>query len=92
VTVNALHPASLMNTKMVIEAFGSSMTSIDEGAEAMLYVATSPDLDSVTGRYFDQQRLARAHDQAYDAAARRQLWDLSMRLTKLAPEAQHAGA
>jgi NAD(P)-dependent dehydrogenase (short-subunit alcohol dehydrogenase family) len=86
VTVNALHPASLMNTKMVYESFGSTMSTIEDGADAILYVATSHQLDSTTGRYFDQQRLARPHDQAFDAAARQRLRDLSLRLTKL-PEA-----
>ncbi len=94
VTVNALHPASLMNTKMVYESFGSTMSTVEDGADAILYVATSSQLDSTTGRYFDQQRLARPHDQAFDAAARRQLRDLSLRLTKLAgaTEAQPASA
>jgi NAD(P)-dependent dehydrogenase (short-subunit alcohol dehydrogenase family) len=94
VTVNALHPASLMNTKMVYESFGSTMNTIEDGADAILYVATSRQLDSTTGRYFDQQRLARPHDQAFDAAARHRLRDLSLRLTKLAgaPEAQPADA
>jgi NAD(P)-dependent dehydrogenase (short-subunit alcohol dehydrogenase family) len=93
VTVNALHPASLMPTKMVFEAFGGqTMSTIEDGADAILYVATSPDLAQTTGRYFDQKRMVRANDQAYDAEARKQLWDLSMRLTRLASEAQRAGA
>jgi NAD(P)-dependent dehydrogenase (short-subunit alcohol dehydrogenase family) len=85
VTVNALHPASLMNTKMVYESFGSTMSKVEDGADAILFIATSPTLDSTTGQYFDQKRLARANEQAYDAAARLRLWDLSMRLTNLAP-------
>jgi NAD(P)-dependent dehydrogenase (short-subunit alcohol dehydrogenase family) len=83
VTVNALHPASLMNTKLVIEAVGSAMTTVDDGAEAIRFVATSSTLDSTTGQYFDQTRLARANEQAYDAEARKRLWDLSMRLCGL---------
>jgi NAD(P)-dependent dehydrogenase (short-subunit alcohol dehydrogenase family) len=95
VTVNALHPASLMNTKMVYESFGSTMTTIEDGAKAMMYLATSPDLDATTGQYFDQTRRARANDQAYNAEARSKLWDLSLRLTHLAPapaEGAAAGA
>jgi NAD(P)-dependent dehydrogenase (short-subunit alcohol dehydrogenase family) len=87
VTVNALHPASLMNTKMVYEAFGSTMSTVEDGAEAILFVATSPKLDDTTGQYFDQKRLARANEQAYDAEARRRLWDLSMRLAGLTQSA-----
>jgi NAD(P)-dependent dehydrogenase (short-subunit alcohol dehydrogenase family) len=80
VTVNALHPASLMNTKMVLESFGSAWTTVEEGAEATLRLAISPELDSVTGRYFDGLREARANAQAYEPEARRRLWDLSEEL------------
>jgi NAD(P)-dependent dehydrogenase (short-subunit alcohol dehydrogenase family) len=87
VTVNALHPASLMNTKMVYESFGSTMSTVEDGADAIGYLATSPKLDATTGQYFDQKRLVRANEQAYDAAARKRLWDLSMRLSGLSQTA-----
>lgn len=40
VTVNALHPASLMNTKMVYEWFGYTMSTIEEGLEATLHLSS----------------------------------------------------
>jgi NAD(P)-dependent dehydrogenase (short-subunit alcohol dehydrogenase family) len=80
VTVNVLHPASLMNTKMVLESFGNAWTTVEEGAEATLRLATSPDLDGVTGRYFDGLREASANGQAYVPEARQRLWELSERL------------
>lgn len=83
ITVNALHPASLMNTKMVYESFGYNLSSVEDGLRAVLHLATSPKLDNVSGRYFDQQREARANRQAYDAHARRRLRELSERLTGL---------
>jgi NAD(P)-dependent dehydrogenase (short-subunit alcohol dehydrogenase family) len=83
VTVNALHPASLMNTKMVYETFGYTMSTVEEGVEATLRLAVSPDLDGVSGRYFDRLREARAHEQAYDPEARRRLWRLSEQLAGL---------
>jgi NAD(P)-dependent dehydrogenase (short-subunit alcohol dehydrogenase family) len=92
VTVNALHPSSLMPTKMVIEALGNQfMSTLEDGAHAIIYVATSPDLSRTTGAYFDRTRRVRALDQAYDAAARQKLWDLSMRLVGLSQASrQHA--
>jgi NAD(P)-dependent dehydrogenase (short-subunit alcohol dehydrogenase family) len=84
VTVNALHPASLMDTKMVYESFGYTMSTIEEGVAATLRLAVSPDLDGVSGRYFDRLREARAHEQAYDPDARRRLWRLSKQLVELA--------
>jgi NAD(P)-dependent dehydrogenase (short-subunit alcohol dehydrogenase family) len=84
VTANALHPASLMDTKMVRESFGYTMSTVEEGAAATERLAISPDLEGVSGRYFDGQREARAKDQAYDTAARERLWTLSERLCGLA--------
>jgi NAD(P)-dependent dehydrogenase (short-subunit alcohol dehydrogenase family) len=83
VTVNALHPASLMNTKIVYESFGYTMSTVEDGVEATLRLAVSPDLDGISGRYFDRLREARAHEQAYDPEARRRLWRLSEQLAGL---------
>jgi hypothetical protein len=79
--INSLHPASLMPTKMVFEYFGRTMSSIEDGVNAVMRLATDPGFDTVTGKYFDEQREARANAQAYDADARRQLWQLSEELT-----------
>ncbi|HEV2075686.1 MAG TPA: SDR family oxidoreductase [Thermoleophilaceae bacterium] len=80
VTVNALHPATLMDTNMVRENFGRASSSVEEGAEATVRLVTSPDLAGVTGRYFDGLEESAAHEQAYDEQARRRLWELSERL------------
>ena len=80
VTVNALHPASLMNTKMVHDTFGYTMSTVEEGTEAVIRLAASPDLEGVTGCYFDGSQEARANRQAYDAEARKMLWALSEEL------------
>jgi NAD(P)-dependent dehydrogenase (short-subunit alcohol dehydrogenase family) len=83
VSVNALHPATFMNTKMVHEAGSPIMSTIEDGLEATLALALPPELDGVTGRYFDGLHEARANSQAYDADARRRLWRLSEQLTGL---------
>jgi NAD(P)-dependent dehydrogenase (short-subunit alcohol dehydrogenase family) len=83
VTVNALHPATLMDTKMVRQSFGRAMSSVEEGVEATTRLIASPELEGVTGRYFDGTVESAAHDQAYDADARRRLWELSVRLCGL---------
>jgi NAD(P)-dependent dehydrogenase (short-subunit alcohol dehydrogenase family) len=80
VTANALHPATLMDTKMVLETFGHAVSTVQEGADATVRLVVSPELEGVTGRYYDGQREARASRQAYDAEARERLWALSERL------------
>jgi NAD(P)-dependent dehydrogenase (short-subunit alcohol dehydrogenase family) len=80
VTVNALHPATLMDTKMVRESFGRAMSTVEEGVEATLRLVAAPDLDGVSGRYFDGLQESTANPQAYDETARARLWELSERL------------
>jgi NAD(P)-dependent dehydrogenase (short-subunit alcohol dehydrogenase family) len=81
VTVNALHPATLMNTKMVL---GRPRSSVDQGVEAVVRLVADPGLDGVSGRFFDGTRESAAHGQAYAAGARRRLWQESERLTRAA--------
>ncbi len=84
VTVNSLHPATYMNTTMVRESGNSPMSSVEEGASAILRLAAAPELEGRTGLYFDRTRETQAHPQAYDEGARRRLRELSLRLTGLA--------
>jgi NAD(P)-dependent dehydrogenase (short-subunit alcohol dehydrogenase family) len=73
ITVNALHPATLMDTKMVLQNMGPPRSSVEEGVEAVVRLVADPELDGVTGRFFDGARESTAHRQAYDPAARRRL-------------------
>ena len=79
-TVNAVHPATLMDTGMVRRTFGRARSSVQEGVDAVARLAMSPDVDGVTGRYFEGTTEAAPHQQALDASARRRLWELSERL------------
>jgi NAD(P)-dependent dehydrogenase (short-subunit alcohol dehydrogenase family) len=81
VTVNAIHPATLMETKMVRDNLGRARSSVEEGVEAVVRLVTDPELDGVSGRFFDGLRESAPHAQAYDPDARRRLWDESERLT-----------
>ena len=83
VTVNCLHPATMMPTKIVVEAALPSVDTIRQGIDATVRLIASPDLEGVTGRFFDGHKEATAEDQAYDTSARRLLWDISERLVGL---------
>jgi NAD(P)-dependent dehydrogenase (short-subunit alcohol dehydrogenase family) len=83
VTVNCLHPATYMPTKMVFAARGSAVSTLEEGTEATMRLIADPELDGVSGRYFNGTREDAAEGQAYDEVARRRLWELSERLTGL---------
>jgi NAD(P)-dependent dehydrogenase (short-subunit alcohol dehydrogenase family) len=84
VTVNALHPATLMDTNMVRNSLGRPLSTVEEGRDATLRLIADPSLDGVSGRFFDGTRESQASAQAYDAEARRRLWDESARLSGVA--------
>lgn len=80
VTANSLHPATYMPTKMVLEEVGRSIDTLETGTAAVVRLAIDPELEGVSGRFFDREREAAADPQAYDDDARSRLWDLSERL------------
>jgi NAD(P)-dependent dehydrogenase (short-subunit alcohol dehydrogenase family) len=87
VTVNTLHPATFMNTAMVRQSGVTPLSSVEEGADAILKLAVSPQVDGQSGLYFNGQREARADAQAYDAAAREHLRTRSLELVGLSVKA-----
>jgi NAD(P)-dependent dehydrogenase (short-subunit alcohol dehydrogenase family) len=94
VTVNCLHPATRMPTKMTREAKVAPGSSLEQGVEATLRLASAPELEGITGRYFDGMSEARAHPLAYDVGARERLDRLTADLlgritaTRCAPSMQ----
>lgn len=75
IVVTSLHPATLMDTNMVLSAGVEPRSSVDEGRDAVLHLIESPDIPS--GSYFNGQTPARANAQAYDEDAQRRLRELS---------------
>jgi NAD(P)-dependent dehydrogenase (short-subunit alcohol dehydrogenase family) len=80
ITANALHPATYMDTAMVRQSGVTPISSVDQGAAAIIRLAVSPELDGRTGLFFNGQQEARAGAQAYDAEARQRLKALSFKL------------
>ena len=83
VTVNCLHPATYMPTKMVLHARGEGVTPLEDGVRATVRLVASAELDGVTGRYFNGEVESDPHPQANDAAARAELRRISNELTGL---------
>ena len=90
VTANCLHPG------VVASNFGSAgpvmirlgvklgrpfMKSSVRGAATSIYLASSPEIEGVSGRYFVNRREARSNDESYDAAVATRLWKVSEELT-----------
>jgi NAD(P)-dependent dehydrogenase (short-subunit alcohol dehydrogenase family) len=79
ITVNSLHPATFMPTKMVLEEIGHSIDSLEDGVTSTRRLISDPNLSGVTGKFFDQAREARPIAQAYDGNARAELWERSLK-------------
>ncbi len=91
VTVNALHPGVIASnfdsgldglSRWGWKMITPFMSSVEQGAQTTLYLATSPDVEGVTGKYFANQREKRSSGRSYDEAARLRLWQVSQDLTR----------
>jgi NAD(P)-dependent dehydrogenase (short-subunit alcohol dehydrogenase family) len=74
--MDAIHPATLMDTTMVRGSFGRPHSTVEEGAAATLALIEREG----TGRFFDGMREARANNTAYDAEERERIHALTARL------------
>lgn len=86
VTVNALHPATYMDTTMVRAGGITPVSTVAQGGEAILHLAAGDDVAGKSGLFFNGMSEAKANPQAYDADARRRLRRLSLELTGLATD------
>jgi len=80
VTVNALHPATFMDTAMVRDSGVSPTSTVGEGLDATWRLVADPALDGVSGRYFEGTHEGTTDPQADDPAARAWVRELSDRL------------
>ena len=91
VTVNCLNPGAV-RTKIWSQAGALTplfrfmslfMLSAEKGAQSPLYLASSPEVEGVSGKYFDKKVPKRSSETSYDEAMAKRLWDLSERMTEL---------
>ena len=92
VTANCLHPGSVgtnfgQNNRgpmaLFFRAFKPFMRSPEQGADTLIWLASSPEVDGVSGKYFSDRKEIEAKNIAYDPDARRRLWEVSEDLTGL---------
>jgi retinol dehydrogenase-14 len=93
VTANALHPG-VVRTSFGAEDPGGVqrlftpfmrpfMKATGRGAATSIHLASAPDLEQVTGRYFASSKPRRSSSRSYDQAAAARLWQVSAGLTGL---------
>jgi NAD(P)-dependent dehydrogenase (short-subunit alcohol dehydrogenase family) len=91
VTVNCLHPAFNMPTKIVTHMF-TPQSEIADGVRSTVRLISDPALENVTGRYFDQTQEARALPDAYDERARARLRGVAEQLTGVSRDRSSSAA
>jgi len=57
--------------------------SPDRAARAAIYLATSPELEGVTGKFFSRGKEKKSSRESYDEISAERLWKISEELTKL---------
>jgi len=57
--------------------------SPEEGARTIIYLATSPEVQATTGKYFVRQKAVRSSQLSYERADGERLWQVSAELTGL---------
>lgn len=93
VTVNALHPGLTStgfgrnNPGLLMKIMGAVIPLIarspEKGAETSIYLASSPEVQSITGKYFVKRKVTQPAPQAADQAVARKLWDASAEMAHL---------
>jgi NAD(P)-dependent dehydrogenase (short-subunit alcohol dehydrogenase family) len=76
VTVNVLHPG-VIRTKLLHAGWGGGGASLERGAETSVYLATSPDVEGVSGKYFANRRITDSSSVSHDISVQDKLWELS---------------
>jgi NAD(P)-dependent dehydrogenase (short-subunit alcohol dehydrogenase family) len=91
VTANCLHPGVVTTgfgknnpglPKTLITLAGPFMLSPEKGARTSIYLATSPEVEGVTGKYFDKCKSVSSSKQSYDPESARRLWQVSEDMTR----------
>jgi retinol dehydrogenase 14 len=92
VTANCLHPGSVgtnfgQNNRgpiaLFFRTFKPFMRSPEKGADTLVWLASSSEVDRVSGKYFSDRKEIEAKSVAYDRSVRRRLWEISEELTGL---------
>ena len=93
VTANCLHPGFVATNfgqsdvgpavRLLVKLIGSFGASLQEGAKTSIYLASSPEVEGVTGTYFVKSIPKRSAAISYDESLQRQLWEQSAKLVNL---------
>jgi NAD(P)-dependent dehydrogenase (short-subunit alcohol dehydrogenase family) len=76
ITVNCLHPG-VINTKLLHAGFKVQGHSLEQGAATPVYLASSPEVENITGKYFSKNAPLSSSPDSYDETFQANLWERS---------------
>lgn len=82
VTVNCLHPG-VVETKLLRTGFNMQGATLESGAQTSLFLATSPSVEGVTGKYFDDCREVSPSPVSLDPVERQRFMDVTNKMLGL---------
>ncbi len=92
VTANTLHPGVVATNfarnnggaiGLLMRVFRSALISPEQGAQTSIYLATSPEVERVTGKYFVKRKAVPSSPASQDTATAGRLWQVSAEMTNL---------
>jgi retinol dehydrogenase-14 len=92
VTANCVHPGPVstnfgMNNGglmvLLFRALKPFMRTPEQGADTLIYLASSPEVEGVSGRYFADRKVISSFEEPHDVSVQRRLWEESEELTNL---------
>jgi NAD(P)-dependent dehydrogenase (short-subunit alcohol dehydrogenase family) len=89
ITANTLHPGAV-NTKLLRAGFGNYGIDLEQGAETPVYLASSPEVEGVTGKYFVNKRPTMSSPLSYNRELQKDFWNIGEQLTDLTVPATRA--
>jgi retinol dehydrogenase 12 len=91
VTVNALHPGMVATNfgannggvlgSLVRQFMNLFSIGVEDGAQTSIYLASSPEVEDVTGKYFVKKKAVSSSSASYDESAAKRLWEISEEMT-----------
>lgn len=67
----------------LVKIAGMFFLTPEQGAATSIFLASSPDVENVSGKYFVKCEPSGTNVEAKDEAVAKKLWDLSLDLTKI---------
>jgi NAD(P)-dependent dehydrogenase (short-subunit alcohol dehydrogenase family) len=90
VTVNVVHPGSARTnfgrefserTRKFLKLFKRFTISAEEGANTSIFLASSPEVENITGKYWIKSKQEKSSKNSYNTSIQKRLWDISKDLT-----------